>query len=71
MCNKTFTKSKDNNESEGNSTTLLIDHLFKNSLLQTVQAVISSTEEMTSSIKIEKRILFDKCSQKSFFSRNN
>ena len=58
--------SKDNNESGGISTTLFIDHSSKNSLLETAQALISSTEEMSNSMKIEKRILFDNCSRKSF-----
>ena len=63
--------SKGNNESDSSSssTTLLIDHSSKNSLLQTVQVLISSAEEMSNSMKIEKRILFEKCSQKSFITK--
>ena len=46
---------------------LLIDHSSKNSLLQTAQALISSTVKISNSIKIEKRILFDKKSFQKFF----
>ena len=63
--------SQANNElgSSSSSTTLLIDHSSKNSLLQTAQALISSMEEMSNSTKIEKHVLFDNCSQKSFIMK--
>ena len=37
--------------------------------MQTAQALILSAEEMSNSTKIEKRILFDNCSQKSFITK--
>ena len=62
-------KSKDNSESGTSSTTLFIDHSSKNSFLKIAQALISSAEEMLNSMKIEKRILFDNCSQKFFITK--
>ena len=37
--------------------------------MQTVKSLISSTEEISNSTKIEKRILFYNCSQKSFITK--
>ena len=42
---------------------------MKNGLLQTAKTLISSTEEIPNSTKIEKRILFYNCSQKSFITK--
>ena len=56
--------SQANNElgSSSSSTTLLIDHSSKNSLLQTANL-------LKNSMKIEKRILFDDCSEKPFITK--
>ena len=40
-----------------------------NSHSQTARALISSAEKISNSMKIEKRILFDNCSQKFFITK--